>query len=216
MPSATYAGFVLLRSNLKSARRGRHRQGSRIWQARQALSALEGSKSTSHEVRRCDRRRIRQHDPLRRAFLSDARPLRAARAVADRDKVMIDQLKTIGIEKGKPFDPDARPDDPHRRRARSARLARRQVQGHLLAAIQRGHALGAARDAGCGRRDDDEFLQPRHLSCGRPRGFVFDGVFQRQTPRRGPVLPDDDRGQGRASRSRAAGPIGCTCRRTRR
>ena len=26
----------------------------------------------------------------------------------ERDKVMIDQLKTIGIEKGKPFNPDLR------------------------------------------------------------------------------------------------------------
>ena len=38
-----------------------------------------------------------------------------------RDKVMIDQLKTIGIEKGKAFKPDVEhAEDFHRRRARSA------------------------------------------------------------------------------------------------
>ena len=33
LPSPTYAGYALLRSNLKSARRLRHCQGCRIWQA---------------------------------------------------------------------------------------------------------------------------------------------------------------------------------------
>ena len=78
-----------------------------------------------------------------------------------RDKVMIDQLKTIGIEKGKQFQPD----DKTRKiltdaAARSAGLARSQIRRRLLAAIQRRHPLGAARLARCGRGSHDEFRQP--------------------------------------------------------
>ena len=47
----------------------------------------------------------------------------------DRDRAMIDPLKTIGIEKGKPFKPDEKTQtDPERRRARGARLAGSQVR----------------------------------------------------------------------------------------
>ena len=43
----------------------------------------------------------------------------------ERDKAMIDQLKTIGIEKGKPFKPDAKTQAIlNEAVARSARLAR--------------------------------------------------------------------------------------------
>ncbi len=93
---------------------------------------------------------------------------------------MVDQLKTIGIEKGKPFQPTTKREDSHRRRARSARLARPQIRRRLLAAIQRRHPLGAARGRRCARRLADEFGPARRLPGGRPRRRVFHGVFQRQ------------------------------------
>jgi hypothetical protein len=40
-----------------------------------------------------------------------------------RDKAMIDQLKPIGIEKGKPFNPDAKRQDTQSSRQRSSCLA---------------------------------------------------------------------------------------------
>ena len=45
----------------------------------------------------------------------------------DRDRAMIDMLKSIGIEKGKPFDPDEKhEDDPHRRhRPKRTTISRR-------------------------------------------------------------------------------------------
>ena len=63
-----------------------------------------------------------------------------------RDKVMIDQLKTIGIEKGKPFNPDAEhAEDPQRCRARSACLARLEVRGPLRHAVLTKAATGRCR-----------------------------------------------------------------------
>ena len=55
----------------------------------------------------------------------------------DRDRAMIDMLKSIGIEKGKPFDPD--PDtqaDLERSHRRSARLARQPLRRHLHDLLQ--------------------------------------------------------------------------------
>ena len=51
---------------------------------------------------------IRRHDSLRPALLPVARPHRADEPWLTSDKAMIDQLKSIGIEKGKPFNPDAK------------------------------------------------------------------------------------------------------------
>ncbi len=45
----------------QDCRRSRHRQGGRIRKARPVLSALAGGESTGDKVRRCARRRIRQH-----------------------------------------------------------------------------------------------------------------------------------------------------------
>ena len=64
--------------------RRRRRQGRRLRQADQALSALAGGQSARDRLRRCDRRRVRLHDPLRPALLPVARPHRAERAMADR------------------------------------------------------------------------------------------------------------------------------------
>ncbi len=154
MPSGTYAGFVLLRSNLKAAgdadiaKAVAYGKRVRFYPLSQAANPPDTAfvdaldvvfdSTIPYDVRFFEMLdRFVQREPWQ-----------------TRDKVMIDQLKTIGIEKGKPFNPDADDaGDAHRRRARSARLARLQVRGRLLAAIQRGHALGAAGDAGCGRRD---------------------------------------------------------------
>ena len=62
--------------------RRRRRQGGRLRQAGQALSAVAGRQVRRPPIRRCDRRRLRQHHSLRPALLPVARPLRAARALA--------------------------------------------------------------------------------------------------------------------------------------
>ena len=117
----------------------------------------------------------------------------------ERDKAMIDQLKTIGIEKGKPFKPDARRKAVLDEAAREAHawldMSTRRV---FFAAVQRGHALGAAGVAGGGRRDDDEFRRPRRLSRRTAAAsLIAMAFFSAKHLGDGPVLPDDDRGQGR-------------------
>ena len=82
LPSETYAGYALLRSNPEERRRRRRREGRRLRQADQALSAVASGQPAADQVRRCDRHRLRLHDPLRSALLPGARPRRAERAVA--------------------------------------------------------------------------------------------------------------------------------------
>ena len=64
------SGYALLRSNRQEWERRRYRQGRRLWKTDQALSALASGQSAADKVRRRDRRRVRQHHPLRSAFLS--------------------------------------------------------------------------------------------------------------------------------------------------
>ena len=107
LPSATYQGYALLRSILKS--------GSDADVAKRRSPTASGSSSIRFSQAAnppatvfvdADRRRLRLHHPLRPALLPVARPLGAEEPWLTRDKAMIDQLKSIGIEKGKPFGPD--------------------------------------------------------------------------------------------------------------
>ena len=82
LPSPTYAGFAHPALQSQERQRRRRRQGRRLRQARQGLSAVAGGEPAGDDVRRRDRRRVRQHHSLRPALLRVARPLRAARAVA--------------------------------------------------------------------------------------------------------------------------------------
>ena len=59
------------------------------------------------QVRRRDRGPVRQHHSVRSALLRTLDRFVQREPWLERDKVMIDPLKTIGIEKGKPFSPDA-------------------------------------------------------------------------------------------------------------
>ena len=88
----------------------------------------------------------------------------------DRDRAMIDMLKSIGIEKGKTFDPDrdtqARAEGRDRR---SARLARQPLRSHL-------HDTPSTKDSsGCFRprrkliKDDDDQL------IANPNAYPVDG-----------------------------------------
>ena len=217
LPSATYTGFALLRSNLKSGSDADIAKAVAYGKRVKFYPLVAGGESSQDDLRRCDRRRVRQHHSLRPALLRDARPLRAARAVARArqgdDRPAQDDRHREG-QAIRPRRENAR--DPRRCRARSAGLARSEVRGRLLAAVQRRHALGAAGRRR-GRRSDHDATSPaRCLSRRRSRRHVFDGVLQRQAPRRGSVLPDDASSTRTASRSTAAGPIACTCRRTRR
>ena len=103
----------------------------------------------------------------------------------ERDKAMIDSLKTIGIEKGKPFKPDAKTQKILDDAVREAQAwLDHKYEGVLLAAVQRGHPLGAARHAGSRRRHADQLRQARRLPRRGPRRHLFHGLLQRQAHRR--------------------------------
>ena len=99
---------------LQEPQRRRHRRCRRARQAGQDLSA--GRQSRFDGARGRLRQAVRRDDPLRLDASSSCSTAscRSSRG-STRDKVMIDLLKTIGIEKGKPFKPDAEDEDDPRR-----------------------------------------------------------------------------------------------------
>jgi len=80
----------------------------------------------------------------------------------ERDKVMIDQLKSIGIEKGKPFNPDLKAKDILNDAAREA------------------HAWLVARYEGTSSGTGG----PRPRSSDRPRRSISSPIRRKNTPRR--------------------------------
>ena len=196
LQSPTYRSYALLRSNLAS--------GS---DADVAKAAAYGKRVKVYPLSRADNPPATTFVdaidvvfdstiPYDLGLLSGARPLRAAQPWIDRDRAMIDMLKSIGIEKGKKFDPD--PGDAgrfERRHRRSARLARHPLRRNLHDILQRRTAVGAS-----GPAELDKAIMTNSpsecLSGGDTRRRLFDGLFQRQAPRRRPVLSDDDPGQG--------------------
>ena len=107
LPSSTYTGFVILRSNLKS--------GS---EADIAKAMAYGKRIKVYPLSQAAHPPPTKFVDVYNVMFDSTIPydLRFFQALdrfvqrepwLERDKVMIDQLKTIGIEKGKPFNPDA-------------------------------------------------------------------------------------------------------------
>ena len=107
LPSATYTGFVILRSNLKSG------SDSDI-----AKAVAYGKRIKLYPLSQAAHPPPTKFVDVYNIMFDSAIPydLRFFQALdrfvqrepwLERDKVMIDQLKTLGIEKGKPFNPKA-------------------------------------------------------------------------------------------------------------
>ena len=117
---------------------------------------------------------------------------------------MIDQLKSIGIEKGKPFDPDAQTQAIlERRGARGARLARRRIRDDVLPALQPRAPLGAARLArSWSKAMQTDFAEPDAYPVDA-RGVAYScAFFSAKHLGAGQYLPDDDQRQGRPAARR--------------
>ena len=106
LPSDTYQGFVILRSNFKSGSEtdiaAAVAYGKRI-----KFYPLSGSADKTVFVDAYDK----VYDatiPYDASFFESLHRFVQAEPWLTRDKAMIDMLKTIGIEKGKPFSPDAK------------------------------------------------------------------------------------------------------------
>lgn len=105
LPSETYRGFVILRSNFKSRSdadiKSAVEHGKRV-----KVYPLGGNPDSTVFVDAYDQ----PYDatiPYDASFFELLNRFVQAEPWLTRDKVMIDSLKTIGIEKGKPFQPDA-------------------------------------------------------------------------------------------------------------
>ena len=107
LPSATYTGFVILRSNLKSgsdadiAKAVAYGKRIKVYPLSQAAHPPPTKFVDVYDVM------FDSTIPYDLRFFQALDRFVQREPWLERDKVMIDQLKTIGIEKGKPFNPDA-------------------------------------------------------------------------------------------------------------
>ena len=173
LPSNTYAGYALLRSNLKTAsdadiaKAVAYGKRVRFYPLSQAGSPPETKFVDAIDVV------FDSTIPYDLRFFQMLDRFVQREPWLERDKVMIDQLKTIGIEKGKPFNPGAKTQEILIDAGREMHAwTRSSIRGHLLRAVQCRHALGLARDAGRGGRDDDQLRRPQCLSVDG-RGVAY-------------------------------------------
>ena len=106
LPSSTYTGFVILRSNLKG---GSEAEIAKAVAYGKQIKFYPLSKADEHSQTKF----VDSYDilfdgtiPYDLRFFEALDRFVQREPWLDRDRVMIDSLKTIGIEKGKPFTPD--------------------------------------------------------------------------------------------------------------
>ena len=114
-----------------------------------------------------------------------------------RDKAMIDLLKSIGIEKGKPFNPDAKTQEILNAAAREAQA---WLDADTRPASRRSTKAATGRSRrrrNCRRRWRRSMTKPDAYPVDA-RGLADSLAFiSAQASGRGPVLPDGGEGQGR-------------------
>jgi hypothetical protein len=119
LPSDTYQGFVILRSNFRSHSdadiAAAVEYGKRI-----KIHPLGGDREATAYVDVYDKP-FDATIPYDWRFFESLHRFVQIEPWLERDKVMIDLLQSIGIEKGKPFDPDARTKAIFEQAAREAR-----------------------------------------------------------------------------------------------
>ena len=194
MASPTFCGYALLRSNLGSGSESDIAKAVAYGKRVNSTPGRRGRRGTDH-VRRRRRRVVRRHDPLRLLVLRGPRSPSPSEPWLTRDKAMIDTLKAIGIEKGRPFAPDT---------ATTTALTVAMQEAHAWLDVRYEEVfngtfyddatLGTACVTRIRRGDDDRLRQSRFLSRRLQRCRVLLRVLQRQTAGGRPVLPDDHQG----------------------
>ena len=215
LPSANYQGYALLRSILKSGSEADVQTAVAYGRRIKLYPSQPGGRSARDGVPRRQGRGLRCHDPLRPSLLPVARPHSCSRSPGStRDKAMIDPLKSLGIEKGKPFNPDETTQGILDAAAREAQAwLGPEIRDHVPALLRRA-PVGVSHRARGDRRPSEPVRRPGQLPGRRPRRHLHDGVLQHQAFGDRPVLSDDDQGQGRPDPSTAATPIAWPSRRT--
>ncbi len=137
-----------------------------------------------------------------------------------RDRAMIDQLRTIGIEKGKPFAP--------RRRDESRRSQAASSEAHALLAarydagfppfFEGTHWTFASASPEAARRQSTETsTSPDKYARRLARGITYTYGLYRASSGSAPANSISSTSRTRTARATTAPrPIACTCRRTRR
>ena len=115
----------------------------------------------------------------------------------DRDRVMIDMLKSIGIEKGKTFAPDQGTQAVLKDAIGEARAwLDNRYEDVFTTSFNEGQQWVLPVLPGVPEGMMTNFAESECLPGGRTRRRLFDGIFQRQASRRRAVLPDDHPRQG--------------------
>ena len=115
----------------------------------------------------------------------------------DRDRAMIDPLRSLGIEKGKPFNPDAKT-----KAALEAGISEAQAWLEArydagLPALLRRQPLDVPGRPGADRSGASRFRDPDKYPGRCPRPHLFLRLYRHQAPGCRPVLSDQHQGQGR-------------------
>jgi len=105
LPSETYRGFVILRSNFKS--RGEADVASAVAHGKRVKVYPLGQNDAATKYIDVYDKPFDSTIPYDASFFDYLNRFVQAEPWLPRDRAMIDSLKTIGIEKGKPFEPDA-------------------------------------------------------------------------------------------------------------
>ena len=108
LQSDTFGGYALLRSNLKSHGDAEVAKSVAYGKQIKVYPLSQAANPPPDGVHRRRGRAVRlAPSATTRSFFNSSTASCRASPGCDRDRAMIDQLKSIGIEKGKPFSPDA-------------------------------------------------------------------------------------------------------------
>jgi hypothetical protein len=201
MPSDTYQGYALVRSVLRSgsdadiARAVAYSKRMKLYPLAEAVnpastvfvdaSGVVFDSTIPYDVR----------------FFESLHRMVQAEPWLERDKAMIDPLKTLGIERGQPF-------EPRRDHAAHSQRGDGRGQGHPRGELRQTAAVLSRwamvlPDHRRNASERHEFLpHTRLVSNRRPRLCVHDRVLQRQARGPGAVLLDGHPRQGWAAPSR--------------
>ena len=214
LPSDTYQGYALLRSILKSgsdadvAKAVAYGKRVKVYPLSQAANPPPTTFVDAIDVV------FDAPSPTTCASSSRSTASCSASRGSTRDKAMIDLLKSIGIEKGKPFKPDAKTQAILNDAAREAHAwLDARYEALFSPPYYRGQRTGR-----CRRRPSvieghaDDFANPDTYPVDARGVALLLRLLQRQALGDGPVLPDDDQGQGRQPPRRRQHLSPRTCR----
>jgi hypothetical protein len=197
LPSQTYGGYALFRSNLPSRTDADFAKS--VAYAKQLKIYPLASATNPPPTVFTDVMEILYDStiPFDLRFFQSLDHIVQSEPWQERDRAMIDQLRSIGIEKGKPFNPDAKMQGILNAAAREAKAWLELRYESAIPPYFEGHLLARAGPAGGGRGAVDPLRKARRLRHRRARPHIHLRLHRHQTSGHRPVLLDGDQRQGR-------------------